>query len=275
LWPVKIDPAQVDQILANLTVNARDAMDGGNGRRGRITLKTANVEMSGAFEERQADVTPGQYVVLSVSDNGVGMDRETQARAFEPFFTTKLQGLGTGLGLATVYGIVKQNDGYIYIYSQPGEGTTIRVYLPRVVGSEAERVAEGEKPEPSGGTETILVVEDDQAVLRVVKRILVGLGYDVLAADSPQGALVLVRERGDTIDLLITDVVMPDMNGRELSEKVLALKPDMKCLFVSGYTRDVIASRGVLEEGMHFLEKPFSVEGLDTAVRHALGGSRT
>ncbi len=199
------------------------------------------------------------------------MDQETQSRAFEPFFTTKPQGQGTGLGLATVYGIVKQNGGFINIYSEPGEGTTIRVYLPHALDAVAESEASDETREMRGGTETILVVEDDEAMLRVVRRILGRLGYTLLATDSPQEALELVRERGDSIDLLLTDVVMPEMNGRELSEAILALKPGLPCLFASGYTRDVIAARGVLDEGMHFIEKPFSLAGLAAAVRQALG----
>ncbi len=270
LWPVKVDPAQVDQILANLTVNARDAIQEKGEGEGRISLETARIELDEAFCDHNPGARPGHYVVLSVSDNGVGMEKATIDKAFEPFFTTKLSGKGTGLGLATVYGIVKQNEGFVNAYSEVGEGTTIRVYLPRLVGAEAEGWAEAEVPEMVRGTETLLVVEDDSAVLRVVARILEWLGYALLLAEAPKDALELVQERGETIDLLITDVVMPGMNGRELSEAVFALRPEMKCLFVSGYTQDVIAHEGILEEGMHFLEKPFTAEGLATAVRRAL-----
>ncbi len=270
LWPVKVDPAQVDQILANLTVNARDAIQEGDEGNGRISLQTANIEVDQAFCDHNAGLRPGQYVVLSVSDNGVGMANATVARAFEPFFTTKATGTGTGLGLATVYGIVKQNAGSVYIYSVVGEGTTIRIYLPRLVGAEAEGGTLGEALELVQGTETLLVVEDDAPVRRVMSRILERLGYTLLLAETGEEALDLFRERGETIDLLMTDVVMPGMNGRDLVEAVRALRPGVQCLFISGYTHDVISNRGVLGAGVHFLEKPFTTEGLASTVRRVL-----
>ena len=270
LWPVKVDPGQVDQILANLTVNARDAIEEGGKGEGRIRLEMTNVELDQEFADRNPGAHPGQYVMLSVSDNGVGMGDETLSKAFEPFFTTKAPGTGTGLGLATVYGIVQQNEGFMNAFSALGEGTTIQAYLPRVVAPVSEGGAQSTVRELLRGTETILVLEDDAALRSLVARTLERLGYTPLVAESSTHALALLQERGQTIDLLMTDVVMPGLNGREVFAVALALRPELKCLFVSGYTHDVIATRGVLEEGLHFLEKPYTMEGLATALRRAL-----
>ncbi len=208
--------------------------------------------------------------MLAVSDTGVGMDAEVQARVFEPFFTTKEKGKGTGLGLATVYGIVKQNNGFVNVYSEPGKGSTIRVYLPRFAGeAEESMVPVTSDPPPSQG-ETILLVEDEQAFLKVSKTMLERLGYRVLAASTPGVAMELAGEHAGEIHLLITDVVMPEMNGRELSDRLQSLYPHLKCLFISGYTANAIAHRGVLNEGVCFIQKPFSIQELATKVRKAL-----
>jgi len=266
LWKVKIDPSQVDQVLANLTVNARDAV----GKAGRIAIETSNAVCDEACRAGRPEWVPGDYVRLTVSDDGCGMDKETQANIFEPFFTTKKEGLGTGLGLATVYGIVKQNGGYIYVDSEPGRGTTFRIYLPRHLdGSARPRVDEPEA-DPAGGTETVLVVEDERCVLALTRAMLERLGYKVLAAGGKDEAFRLVGEHGDAIDLLLTDVVMPEMDGKELSERILALRPGLKRLFMSGYSEDVIARQGILEEGVKFVSKPFTLKGLSVKIREAL-----
>ncbi len=267
LWPVKMDPAQVDQVLANLCVNARDAIAGV----GKVTIETGNVRLDEAYCAGHAGFVPGDYVLLAVSDNGCGMDEETQRRLFEPFFTTKELGKGTGLGLATVYGIVKQNNGFINVYSEPGQGTTFKIYLPRhgdgVVEAEAARSADF----PLGRGETVLIVEDEPAMLAMGKAMLEKLGYTVLGAATPGQALRLVHEHTGDIHLLMTDVVMPQMNGRDLAERLVPGKPGMKCLFMSGYTANVIAHHGVLNEGVHFIQKPFTMKDLGAKVREALG----
>jgi PAS domain S-box-containing protein len=266
LQAVKMDPGQIDQILANLVVNARDAIAGV----GKVTIETTKAEFDQAYCDTHPGFTPGQYVLLAVSDDGCGMDQETLANIFEPFFTTKESGEGTGLGLATVYGIVKQNNGFINVYSEPGKGTTLRIYLPP---HEAEAAAGGEKREslePATGTETVLLVEDQEALLTLAKKLLERLGYTVLTANAPEKAIRLVEEHAGDIHLVITDVVMPEMSGGDLWRRLNALRPGMKCLFMSGYTANVIAHRGVLQEGVHFLQKPFSVEALAARVREAL-----
>ena len=266
-WLVKIDPAQVDQILANLCINARDAISGV----GKITIETGKSTFDEAYCAEHLGFIPGEFVLLAVSDNGCGMDREILEHVFEPFFTTKGMGEGTGLGLSTVYGIVKQNNGFVNVYSEPGKGSTIRVYLPRLAGEAAEAIVPmTSEPPPSRG-ETILLVEDEQAFLKVSKTMLERLGYRVLAASTPGVALELAREHAGKIHLLITDVVMPEMNGRELSERLQSLYPQLKCLFISGYTANAIAHRGVLKEGVCFVQKPFSIQELATKVRKALG----
>lgn len=267
LWHVMMDPSQVDQILVNLCVNARDAID----NVGRISIEMENSEIDPEYCLAHAGYLPGQYVKLVVSDNGHGMERETLAHLFEPFFTTKRIGKGTGLGLATVYGIVKQNRGFIHCYSEADKGTTFSVYLPRHI-SETETVPALEvAPEtPTLGQETVLLVEDEPAILRMAVSMLDSLGYRVLPALGPAEALRVAQEFDGPIHLLITDVVMPGMNGHDLVRELVAIRPDLKQLFMSGYTSDVIVHHGVLDEGVNFLQKPFSPHQLAAHVRAAL-----
>lgn len=266
LWRVKIDPAQIDQILANLCVNARDAITGV----GQVTIETQNVTFDHAYCAAHLGFAPGEYVMLAVSDNGCGMDDATRKQIFEPFFTTKEVGRGTGLGLSTVYGIVRQNNGFINVYSEPGQGTTLRIYIPRSRVDMETAAAERAEELPRGKGEAILVVEDEPGILQMAVGILERLGYTVVSAPSPGEAVSLFEEYGGKIDLLLTDVVMPEMNGRELAQRLLAQKPDMKCLFMSGYTANVIVHHGVLEKGVHFTQKPFSVRDLARKVRKIL-----
>jgi len=266
LWKVKIDPSQVDQILANLMVNASDAISG----IGAITLRTDNVVIDDSNRAETGEFIPGQFVLLTVSDTGVGMSQEVCENIFEPFFTTKEVGKGTGLGLSTVYGIVKQNDGFISVASEQGKGTTFGIYLPRFEVETAQVPSEQITVNRPTGTETILLVEDDEAILDLSKMILEELGYTVLAAHAPVYALHLVEEHPGDIHLLITDVVMPEMNGRELAEQLITVRPNLKCLYMSGYTADVIARRGILDEGVNFIQKPFGSEVLAARVRQAL-----
>ncbi|MBI5016076.1 MAG: PAS domain S-box protein [Deltaproteobacteria bacterium] len=266
VWPVNVDPSQIDQILANLCVNARDAIAGV----GKITIETGNVTLDGDYCVRHAGFVPGEYVRLVVSDDGCGMDKETLTHVFEPFFTTKGVGEGTGLGLATVYGIVKQNNGFINVYSEVGQGTTLVIYLPRHVGKTAQTQTDGGAKPRLRGQETILLVEDEPAILNVTTEMLETLGYIVVAAGTPGEALSLARERAGEIHLLMTDVVMPEMNGRDLAKNLLSLYPDLRRLFMSGYTANVIAHHGVLDEGVHFIQKPFSLTALAAKVREAL-----
>jgi len=268
LWNVKIDPAQLDQILANLAVNARDAIGGV----GKLTIGTEKVHFDEAYCAVHIDSVPGEYVLLAVSDNGCGIDKNTQAHLFEPFFTTKAQGKGTGLGLATVYGIVKQNNGYISVQSEPGQGTTFKVYLPRVEGAATAKDAEVEAEAPRGGTETIIVVEDETAILELARENLEQLGYAVLVANSPEEAMQACGENAGPIHLLLADVVMPQMNGRQLAERLITARPGLKCLYMSGYSAEVIAHRGILDEGVQFIAKPFSLRALGEKVREVLDG---
>lgn len=264
---IKMDPSQIDQILANLCVNARDAI---NHSAGKVTIETGWVEFDQADCATRMDAAPGVYVLMAVSDNGSGMSEEIRAHVFEPFFTTKTLGEGTGLGLATVYGIVRQNRGFINVYSEEGRGTTLRIYLPAC--SEGLAEAAGEKPvEMSEGHETILLVEDEPAILVLATQMLERLGYRILAASSPEEALRLASEAPGEIHLLISDVVMPGMNGRDLAQRLLALHPGLKILFMSGYTANMIAHQGVLDKGVNFMQKPFSFQGLSVKVREALG----
>ncbi len=275
LDPVRIDPAQIDQLLANLVVNARDAIGakgakGGKG--GKVTIETRQTTLDAGDCTKCTGIEPGDYVVLSVSDDGRGMDESTRAHIFEPFFTTKDVGEGTGLGLATVYGIVKQNDGFVTAESELGRGTRFTIYLPVCSVQPAASPAgagEGVPAAPNYGT--VLMVEDEPAILTMGAKMLRKLGYNVLTSSCPQDALSLAGQYEGTINLLLTDVIMPVMNGRELARRMHALYPDMKFLFISGYTADVIADQGVLGEGMHFLEKPFSIQQLAGKVRAALG----
>jgi PAS domain S-box-containing protein len=265
LWPVRIDPVQVDQILANLAANARDAIEGV----GRVSVETRNTRVDETFRRRHPFAEPGDYVLITFSDTGRGMDEETLGRIFEPFYSTK-EHLGTGLGLATVYGIVKQNGGIILVDSTPGRGATFRVYLPRWRGGiEPSRPEAGMGP---GGRETVLVVEDESAILELARRILASHGYTVLTAGSPGEAISVTEKHPGPIDLLLTDVVMPVLNGRELAARLAVRRPTLRALYMSGYAADVVAREGVIEEGVLFLEKPFTVERLLTAVRRALDG---
>jgi two-component system cell cycle sensor histidine kinase/response regulator CckA len=269
LGAVVMDPAQVDQILANLMVNARDAINGV----GAVSIETSAAEIDQECRVTHPGLAPGKYVLLAVSDNGCGMDRETLAHIFEPFFTTKAQGQGTGLGLSTVYGIVKQNAGFIDVVSEPGRGTTFRIYLPmHAVLSVAADQPHTSADEPTY-SETVLLVEDEAALLGLGLRTLRELGYTVLSSNSPNQAIDLVKDYSGTIDLLVTDVVMPEMNGRQLQQRLIALRPDLKCLFTSGYTADVLAHRGVLDDGVSFLAKPYSAKALAEKVRGVIAAA--
>ncbi len=266
LWPVRMDPSQVDQILANLCLNARDAIAGA----GHLTIETGNVTLDEAACRGRAEATPGDWVRLTVSDDGGGMDQATMAHLFEPFFTTKPVGQGTGLGLATTYGIVKQNGGFIGVSSESGVGTSFAIHLPRHRGGEAEAgVAPPPRP-PGRGDETVLLVEDEPAILAVTRRMLERQGYRVLAAASPADGLRLAAGHAGRVDLILTDVVMPELNGRELARAVRERHPGARRLFMSGYTADVIAHQGVLTEGTFFIQKPFTADELAAAIRRAL-----
>ena len=267
LWQVKMDPIQIDQIMANLCVNARDAINGV----GKVTIKTQNVVFDKAYCEYHPDFIPGDFVKLSVTDNGCGMNEEVLAHIFEPFFTTKGLGKGTGLGLAMIYGIVKQNEGFINIYSEPGKGTAFRIYLPRQGGVTEQAEIETLQEPIRHGSETVLLVEDNPSMLDIGEKMLKKLGYNVMAAATVTEALQIADEHAGEITLLMTDVIMPDMNGRELAERLLRNYPQMKCLFMSGYTSDIIAHHGILEDGIQFIEKPFSIRNLSSKLREVLG----
>jgi PAS domain S-box-containing protein len=264
-WPIRTDPAQVDQILANLCVNARDSITSA----GTITIETRNVVLDEPGALALQGATPGAYLRLSVTDDGCGMDAATREHIFEPFFTTKGPGAGTGLGLATVYGAAKQNGGFVEVHSEVGRGSTIAVYFPRHLGA-VEREPASEAVGGPRGRETILLVEDEASILRMTKRILEKQGYRVLAAQTPSAALELARTQTDRLDLLLTDVVMPERNGVELARLVEALHPEVKRLYMSGYTADVLAPHGALAEGIRLLQKPFATTVLTRAVRAAL-----
>ena len=253
LGRVRADPGQVEQIIVNLAVNARDAMSGG----GQLTIETSNVALDKRYTREHPEVQPGPYVLIAVSDTGVGMSKEIQAQIFEPFFTTKAIGHGTGLGLATVYGIVKQSGGSIWVYSEPGHGSTFKVYLPRVEAP-ADATTVGAAGEILTGTETILLVEDDAGVRRLVRSVLTTAGYTVLECQNGTEALLMSEGFGGGIALLLTDVVMPGMSGKELAAKVAARRLTVRVLYMSGYTDDAIVHHGILDAGTAFLEKPFS-----------------
>jgi len=266
LHAVRADPNQIEQVILNLAVNARDAMPKG----GKLTIETANVDLDEHYAARHATVVPGPHVLLAVSDTGTGMDAATQARIFEPFFTTKDPGRGTGLGLATVYGIVKQSGGSIWVYSEPGVGTAFKIYLPRCDEPEAKRET---PPVPLAvartGSEAVLLVEDEAEVRRLVERLLRMQGYAVTAAASPAEAIAAARAAGK-IDLLVTDVIMPGMNGREMARLLAAERPRMRVLYMSGYTDAAIAQQGILPPGTAFLSKPFTPDVLARKVREVL-----
>ena len=266
LGPVRMDPSQIEQLLANLCVNARDAIHD----TGKINIETGTVTFDETYCAAHVGFVPGKYVLLAVSDDGCGMDAETLSHLFEPFFTTKEVGKGTGLGLATVYGIVKQNNGFIDAYSEPGLGTTFKIYLPRHATEAGRTTKMGAAQSAAIGHETILLVEDEPMILDITTKMLERQGYTVIAAATPGEAIRLAREHAGEIHLLMTDVVMPEMNGRNLAKNLLSLYPKLKRLFMSGYTADVIAHHGVLDEGVQFIQKPFSVQTLAARVRVVL-----
>ena len=263
---VKADPSQIQQVIANLVVNARDAMPNG----GKLTIGTANVTLDEADTGHHVSVVPGDYVMLAVSDTGMGMSEEVKAHLFEPFYTTKEVGKGTGLGLATIYGIVMQHRGNIRVYSEPGQGTTFKVYLPRANGTAGQSLTRAEAGSLPRGTETILVAEDEPSVRSVAVRILRGLGYTVLETGNGDQALRVAQKHQGQIQLLLTDVVMPRMDGQELATRLRVVHPSIKVVFVSGYTEDGTIRRGVLEEGVAFLQKPFTALSLAQKVREVL-----
>jgi signal transduction histidine kinase/ActR/RegA family two-component response regulator len=265
-FPIKIDPSQLDQILANLCLNARDAISGV----GKIIIEAKKVCVDDMFCEIHAEASPGTYVCLMISDNGKGMDRITLSSIFEPFFTTKSIGKGTGLGLATVHGIVKQNNGFINVYSEPGKGTSFKIYLPYQLSNESIQTSANQSIVCPHGKETILLVEDEPSILKMIKKNLIRLGYMVLSAKSPGEAMNLVKNQNNQIHLLITDVIMPELNGRDLAENLILLNPELKVLFMSGYTSDVIAHHGVLDEHVSFIQKPFSHKELAIKIREVL-----
>jgi CheY-like chemotaxis protein len=270
LGKVKVDIGSLEQVVMNLVVNARDAIP----ETGRITLETRNARLDDDYCRTHAETAPGEYVLLAVTDTGVGMTPEVQSRVFEPFFTTKPTGEGTGLGLAMCHGIVKQAGGNISFLSAPGQGSTFRVYLPRVIGPQAPLPISiwtpAARTPASAGNETVLLVEDEETILRVAREALTALGYRVITASDGVRALELVKRTLEPIDLVITDVVMPQMGGRELVTRLLALQPGLRILFSSGYSENAISADGVLDEGINFLQKPYTPTMLARRVREAL-----
>ena len=264
---MKVDAGQIEQILVNLAVNARDAMPGG----GKLLIETVNVDLDAGYCARHPYVRPGRFVRLAVSDTGHGMSGEVKRQIFEPFFTTKPKGTGTGLGLATIYGVVKQASGSIEVYSEIGKGTTFKVYLPRHEPEAAGTPEPSPPTELSEGSETVLFVEDEEIVRDLGVRILSGLGYKVMHAGNGDEAIARAMEYGDRIDLLVTDVVMPGMSGRELANRLTRIHPETRVLFTSGYTDNAIVHHGVLDEGVSFIGKPYSHSALAKKVREVLG----
>jgi nitrogen-specific signal transduction histidine kinase/CheY-like chemotaxis protein len=266
LAAARADPNQIEQVIMNLAINARDAMPDG----GTVTIETRNATLDDAYAAKHVSVIAGEYVMLAVSDTGCGMDEKTQSRIFEPFFTTKPAGRGTGLGLSTVYGIVKQTGGNIWLYSEVGKGTTFKIYLPAIAAlpEDIGKVAPAEAVAHGGGT--ILVVEDDEQLRRLTHRALASQGYTVLEADRGSTALDIARRHKGHIDLLLTDVIMPDTNGRKLAETIRAARPGLRVLYMSGYPDGAIASHGMLEPGVAYLAKPFTTEAVTRKVREVL-----
>jgi two-component system cell cycle sensor histidine kinase/response regulator CckA len=273
LWPIRADSSQMEQVIMNLTVNARDAMPHG----GTLNIRTRNIELHGETEMAGTTLPPGRYVHVVVRDTGFGMDRETQARIFEPFFTTKAEGEGTGLGLATVYGIVRQSGGAIMVYSEPGQGTMLKMLFPAADEEHAEQPeapVAADPAEQACGWESVLVVEDDPGIRVLTSRALQGRGYSVLEAESGPDALRLAQEYEGPIDLVITDIVMPEMSGRRLAETMHDLHPTARILFMSGFTPEEVVRQGLLEPHAKFLEKPFNPESLARKVREVLDDTR-
>jgi two-component system cell cycle sensor histidine kinase/response regulator CckA len=263
---VRADHGQIEQVIMNLAVNARDAMPSG----GKLVFATSNVELSDSYPHRHPEMLPGRYALLSVTDTGAGMSREVRERVFEPFFTTKEKGKGTGLGLSTVYGIIKQSEGYIWVDSKPGMGTTFQIYLGSVgdVTEEAEHRSQVE--EASRGDETILLVEDDEGVRGLAREILQNSGYRIVESSGGEEAAEFYRESREPIHLILTDVVMPRLSGRELVNQLRPLRPETRVLYMSGYTDNSIVSQGALEKGIHYIQKPFTMEGLTRMVRETI-----
>jgi PAS domain S-box-containing protein len=267
LGAVKTDRSQIEQVILNLAVNARDAMPQG----GKLTIETANIEMDDAYARDHFPAKPGAYVMLAVTDTGTGMSPETQTHMFEPFFTTKAKGQGTGLGLATVYGIIKQSAGYIWVYTEPGHGTSFKIYLPRVMQLPERRAASApSQPAAMDGTETVLLAEDEAAVRAVARQALQRHGYTVLEAQSGEAALDLAQRHSGRIHLLLTDVIMPGMSGRALALRLVPMRPDVRIIYMSGYTDDAITRHGVLEPGVTYVQKPFTPDALVRKVREVL-----
>jgi CheY-like chemotaxis protein len=262
---VRADAGQIEQVVLNLAVNARDAMPEG----GRLTIEIQNVDLDESYAAQHAAVKPGPYVMLAVSDSGTGMDAATRARIFEPFFTTKGPGKGTGLGLATVYGIVNQSGGSIWVYSEPGRGTTFKIYLPRI--DEAAAASRSAEVRPAaGGTETVLIVEDEEALRTLAVRILRSAGYHVLTARTGAEALQVIGQTPGSVQIVFTDVVMPEMGGPELARRIAESYPAIKVLFSSGYTDDAVLRDGVVDRAAHFIGKPYTRSGLTHAIRRLL-----
>ena len=266
VWRIIMDSSQLDQILTNLCVNARDAISGP----GRISISTENAAYDDAWCATHAGFSPGQFMRLRVQDDGEGMNEETLSHLFEPFFTTKALGRGTGLGLATVYGVIQQNKGFIHVHSEIAHGSSFEIHLPRYLDKEEERKMHPAAPGIVPGKETVLVVEDEPALLKLSETVLAQMGYQVLAAATPGEALQIARKQQGEIQLVMTDVIMPEMNGRVLAKQVQAMYPQIKKLFMSGYTAEIVSRDGILDGGAHFIQKPFSMAQLSTKIREVL-----